>query len=496
MRLKINRLLLFLVLAPLFAPVVHPVRSHAQHVLPYDGATIFKTHVPHLSSQIGKSPEPSPQAVSGSVPTTPFRGTAYVVTATVTPTTSIPQAEEHIAVDPNNPSTLVAAVSDFALGGYNTTKYVVSVDNGTSWIERYVPSEPFFGFLATSDGFFWLANSDPTVAIDKLGNVYLANLYLDVFDNGNGLYVSVGSLSSGVNFAVETTYPVATNPSGATNVQEDKPWIAVDNSINPGTVGNVYLCWTRFVGNSDSIVFSRSLDHGVHWTAPLRISPVAQDGAVQGCQVGAGPTGEVYVAYEVFFVGGKRQHFLAKSVDGGLTFTSASAVTPVFKEATFKSTYRKNSFTSLTVSPSNGHVYMVYAAQPASTVGAEVMFIASRDGGLSFSSPTVINDVSRGQQFFPAITTDTGGVIHDSWFDTRNSSGSTALYDIYATYSEDDGATFAPNARVTSSLISAGAASFIGDYAGIVAAAGFAHPVWTSGGFNNGSLQTEILVLP
>src|SRR5439155_25100097 len=65
MRLKMNRLLLFLVLAPLFAPVVHPVRSHAQHVLPYDGATIFKTHIPHLSSQIGKSPEPSPQAISG-----------------------------------------------------------------------------------------------------------------------------------------------------------------------------------------------------------------------------------------------------------------------------------------------------------------------------------------------------------------------------------------------------------------------------------------------
>jgi len=87
-------------------------------------------------------------------------------------------------------------------------------------------------------------------------------------------------------------------------------------------------------------------------------------------------------------------------------------------------------------------------------------------------------------------------VIHVSWFDTRNSPGNTAFYDIFATYSRDSGGTFAPNARVTSTLVNAGTASFIGDYAGIAAAAGFAHPVWTSGGFNNGSLETAVLQVP
>lgn len=71
------------------------------------------------------------------------------------------------AVDPNNPATLVAAVSDFALGGYNGTKWTISRDNGASWAENYVPFDPTFGFLATSDGNFWLANSDPTVAIEQ-----------------------------------------------------------------------------------------------------------------------------------------------------------------------------------------------------------------------------------------------------------------------------------------------------------------------------------------
>ena len=478
----------------IWAAIAQPASSHAEQSLPYDRTAIFKTHVPHLNSSAGRGPEPSSQAISVG-PSTRFDGPSYTVFPTVTPTTSILEAEEHIAVDPNNANTFVATVSDFALGGFNTTKYAVSPDNGGTWTEHYVPLDPLFGFLVTGDGYLWFANSDPTVAIDKSGNVYLANLYLDVVDNGNGLYVSVASLPA-VNFTASATYPVATNPNGSTNIQEDKPWIAVDNGTNPSTVGNVYVCWSHFVGNSDSIVVSRSLDHGVTWSPPHQISTSAQNGAVQGCQVAAGPGGEVYVVYEGFFVGNRRQHFMAKSVDGGGTFTIAQAITPLFNEVTFKSTYRKNSFASLTVSPTNGNVYVVYAAQPGRTAGAEVEFIVLTSGAQSFSAPVVINDVSTGQQFMPAITTDASGVIHVSWFDTRNSPGNTAFYDIFATYSKDSGGTFAPNARVTSALVNAGTASFIGDYAGIAAAAGFAHPVWTSGGFNNGSLETAVLQVP
>jgi hypothetical protein len=44
-------------------------------------------------------------------------------------------------------------------------------------------------------------------------------------------------------------------------------------------------------------------------------------------------------------------------------------------------------------------------------------------------------------------------------------------------------------------LVNSGSASFIGDYSGIAAAGGNAHPVWTSGGFNNGQLQTAVLTV-
>jgi hypothetical protein len=427
------------------------------------------------------------------------------VGAVVAPTTTTPEAEEEMAVDPRFGVTsnhnLVATISDFALrSGFNTTKYAVSTDNGSTWSENYVPLSG--GFPATNDGgttTTWQANSDPTVAIDKAGNVFLANLYLNGSNNANGFYVSVGNLANGpsLGITISSTIPVATNLSPTTTNLEDKDWIAVDNSAGaPATGGNVYVAWTHFTATTHYVLFSRSTDHGATWSTPIQISLPAQNGAVEGSQVAVGPSGEVYVGYEVFFAGGKRQQYLAKSTDGGVSFSSAAAITPVFGELSFSSTYRKNSFPALAVSPTNGDVYVAYAAQFKGPAGAQIEFVRSTDGGATFGSPITVNDVSTGQQFFPAVAVDAQGFIHVSWFDTRNSRKTASHYDIFATYSNDNGLTFATNARVTASQINAGTAAFIGDYSGIAAAGGFAHPVWTSGGFNGGLLQTATLTLP
>ena len=465
-----------------------------------DRSAVFKTPVPHSHLPIAASPVHPQQATQTvPVPATTFGGAPYTVGPTVTPTTTKPEAEEHIAVDPLNSKLLVAAISDFSLrGGFNTTKYVVSTTNGGagSWVQRFVPRNSS-GLLVTSDGAVWQANSDPVVAIDKLGNVYLADLYIAVSNTGNatndGLYVSVGNVSTGVQFTASTTHPVLTHLS-ATSVSEDKPWIAADNSSNATTTGHVYAAWAHFTATSDMIFFSRSTNHGGSWSSPIQVSPPTQNGAVQGAQVAVGPQGQVYVTYEVFFVGNKRRQFLAKSTNGGLSFSTPVAITPLFNELTFSSSYRKNSFPALAVNPSTGFTYVLYADQPSTTLGAQVEFIRSTTaGGTTFTAPIVINGSSAGQQFFPAITADSSAVIHTSWFDTRNSTSGASRYDIFASRSLNNGGTWSPNARVTPSIINAATSSFIGDYAGIAALGGFAHPVWTNGGFNNGQLQTSTL---
>ena len=151
-------------------------------------------------------------------------------------------------------------------------------------------------------------------------------------------------------------------------------------------------------------------------------------------------------------------------------------------------------------------MYVVYPDQPAG-ISSQVEFIRSTDGGGSFSAPVVINDALTGQHFQPAVTVDDAGVIHASWYDTRNSPTDPTKLDIYATYSLDNGATFSPNAKVTlpssptTPGVDVGTAIFFGDYTGIAAAAGHAHPVWTSGGTNadgsgQGMLQTATLTIP
>ncbi len=136
---------------------------------------------------------------------------------------------------------------------------------------------------------------------------------------------------------------------------------------------------------------------------------------VQGSQVAVGRNGDVYVVYEVFYMGKLRRHFLAKSTDGGQTFTVPVAITAYFNEATFKSTYRKNNFAALAVSPFNDFVYEGYSDKPDGGVGTDVEFIQSTvSGGSSFTSPVVINDEPAGQRFFPAVAVDRSGVIHVS----------------------------------------------------------------------------------
>jgi len=463
-----------------------------------DPSSVTRTPVP----SIGPVP-----AASGSSHATPpplrkaaFGGDPYTVGSVVTPTTTGPEAEEHVAVSPTNFSALVSTISDFSrpLAGFlvNTTKLATSSDNGTTWLETFVP-EGSDGRPTTSDGLSWDANSDPVVAVDKLGNVFAANLYINFVSQSNdGFYVSKGTITN-TGLQISATNAVATNAQGSPNF-EDKEWLTVDNSSSASS-GNVYVCWTRFTPTANHIRAARSIDHGNSWEKSMQVSPASQDGAVQGCQVAVGPSGEVYVAWEVFFINGLRQHFFVKSTDGGMTFNSAKPITRLFREVIFQSGYRKNSFPALAVSLVNGNVADVFSAF-TSPGGTKVLFTQSTNGGSSFSSAITLVDVFGGVQFFPAVAFDDAGTIHASWFDTRNSgSAQAAKFDVYATFSSDNGATFAPNARVTPTSVFAGKFnSFIGDYSGIAAAGGFAHPVWNNGGFISldTHLQTATLTLP
>lgn len=260
--------------------------AQAQDQPAVNSPLIVKTIVPHISS-IAQPGRTSVAPVQGQEVLPPaFTQPPYIVAPVVVPTTTAPEAEEHVTSDPNNFLNLLAMISDFSLnGGFNTSKWAFSNNGGTTWRQSFVPRQS--GFPVTADGHGWQANSDPVVAIDKLGNAYLANLYLQIDTKGNvtndGYYVCVATLKSGPSFSKAGCHPVRTSLKAST-VLEDKPWLAVDNSSSTFS-GNVYATWTHFTATSSMIFFSRSTNHGVTWSPAIRINPASQNGAIQGSQV-------------------------------------------------------------------------------------------------------------------------------------------------------------------------------------------------------------------
>ncbi len=493
----------------------------AQAEPPLDPGAVHKTRVPLLGSSGIKPSVKNGGGGGGTSTVLPanFALTAYTVGTVVPATTTSPEAEEEIAVDPNNYQNLFAAISDFS-NFQNITKYVYSSTDGSTWVdENFLPISGT-GFLVTADGQNWSANSDPTTGIDRKGNLYLCNLYIAIdATTGNvlysGLYVGARSSLPYGQTDIHPVFPV--DLTGRT--QPDKPWMAVDNTTGAFS-GHIYVTWSEFkstrTGSTDLIDFASSANQGVTWSKAKQVSLSTQNGAVQGSQVAVGPDGTVYVVYEVFYAGNQRAQFLTKSTNGGSTFTTPVVITPKFNELNIGSLYRTDSFASIAVGST---VNVVYSDQPGATAQVEYIHSGASGAGThnGFSAPVVINDVSTGHHFFPSVAVDTkGGVIHTSWFDTRNSpSNNPEFYDVYATYTKN-GSAFATNARVTPSIIDSGSGSifgqFIGDYAGIAAAfngsVSEAHPVWTSGGFGDfpfppglgfaapGQLETAKLTVP
>jgi hypothetical protein len=473
-------------------------------------------HSEPIPGQIYGNLNISPSAAWTS-PSGSFLSSTYFVGTTVQATSTTYEAEEHIAVHSFNPGFVLAAISDFSIPRYgftgNTTKYAWSRNGGFTWNESFMELDQTANRAPiTGDGITWQRMSDPVVAIDSKNNIaYTSNLYFDVFDNANGAYVSASPIHNGnVTFTAAATHPVAVNTDPNTGFFEDKEWVTVDNSWNRRTSGRVYVAWVHYLDLAHQpfggeIHVATSKDHAATFKPAVVVSPAGQVNAVQAPQVAVDRLGRVVVSWTYCLnysydpniqfnaICLQSQIWGAVSTDGGSTFSAPVQISPTMNDldgSGFPSHYRKWSAPAMAVDPVSGSIAVVYIDQPGPNSVVEYVLCPPAFSS-ACAAPQAINDASDGQRVFPAVAVDNLGIVHVSWYDSRNASSDpySSQLDVYATFALSVHKPFHANARVTPSTIDFDSRTFIGDYTGTAARWGIARPAWT-----NGYLQSSLLL--
>lgn len=240
----------------------------------------------------------------------------------------------------------------------------------------------------------------------------------------------------------------------------DKPWIGVDRTQSVFW-GRVYLCWSEGTGSPTRIMLSYSTDRASTWSAPIT---VFSDSGTQGCQIGIDPNGKVFVAWINLGSDGAYTIKIAKSLDGGGTFSLPQTVAAVTQVSGFnfgtQQRFRLSPGSLPTMAVDDilqGTIYMAWHdGRDESTRCADIFFSKSINEGATWTVPARVNDDSllpgdsdhkRNDQFFPTMSVS-NGIITVGFYDRRRDINN-ALTDVFVAYSFDRGTTFQPNLQIT-----------------------------------------------
>jgi hypothetical protein len=403
--------------------------------------------------------------------------------------TFFPQNETPIALDPNNPNRLLAGANDYrhdlaACGIY------ASSNGGATWNDVGEGTTVPPGVVA---------GGDAATAFGPDGTAYHVCLGFTPVTNSTSTTVIFVSKSTDLQTLLPAGTVIATVSGGSdatVGYFNDKEFVAVDTRPASPHRGRIYVTWTRFKFNraDDSyiespIVLSYSDDGGATWSGPHPVSSPDLN-FNQGSVPAVGPNGEVYVVFENGNgTGFNGQAMVAKSVDGGNTFSHPVRIDAIFEIcdhfntdgrcALKNSSWRVNSFPSIAVDGASGTVYVVWGDYR--TGNADVRFSRSTDGGATWSRSTVVNsDASTADQFYPWVAVAENGVVQVEFQQRDDTPGNRLLNTFLST--SIGGINFVKQILVSSGPTDPNinfSGTFIGDYNGLAASAHAVHPIWT-----------------
>lgn len=389
------------------------------------------------------------------------------------------RSESVVRIDPTRPDRIVGAsrkCKDIAAYDF-TVATVYSTDGGRSWHD----SSP----LATPG---WTGLSDPAVAWDDSGNVFLVGAAINNPPKIDYVAIAVyKSTDGGKTWAAPTVVH--------TSSTDEKAWAAGDGG-SAAYHGRVYIAWA----DSGQLRFARTLDHGNTWIGAGAdpAGSVIGSGAFSPA-VAVGANGGVFVANAPY--AGQAIALLVSS-DGGDSFHASTP--PATGIATLEASLPPWKPNGWPVIP--GGTFRVFTIPTICVVGTTVIVAwadyregvsriycaRSTDGGATWSSAAgnalVTKPIPTGMQHFhPQLAAGPSGVIGCAFYE-YGPKPKKLLIDVVLAESHDDGASFKcrtatdrpwdPSVDAPTSLVDP-IASFIGEYFGLDADARGFHPLWT-----------------
>jgi hypothetical protein len=274
------------------------------------------------------------------------------------------QNEPSMAISSRNPLHMVAGDNDYrsvdlpsvsgetAPTGDAWLGFFTSFDGGQTWTSNLVPGYPqdtsIQGLLSPIHGLG--AGADPSVRAGTNGMFYYGGLAFNRQVGGTSkVFVATYTDDNNLEGSNSIRYLWTTQvDAGNSNLFEDKPAIAVDiprswsglcvipalplKNTQIFRAGTVYAAWTQFTGPEANgvaaIMYSHSIDCGLTWTPPQQLSATTKTN--QGAALAIDPnTGALYITWRVFASTNPTQTdaiMYVASFDGGCTFTKPALV--------------------------------------------------------------------------------------------------------------------------------------------------------------------------
>jgi hypothetical protein len=434
-----------------------------------------------------------------------------------------PQSEVSVAVDPADPSVLVAAANDLTHPGVAAWS---TRDGGRTWTRRELPLRTAPPVEEGASG------TDPSAAAGPDGTLYVG--YVLVNGDGSAASVVVAASRDG---GRSWGSPSVVTPGLQSGVYNDKDMIAVDDGQDPHR-GYVYAVWDQDepAGKtpSQAVMLAWSPPGGARWSAPVVLNAGFGSGEGMYADLAVLPDGSLYVVWddygqsdEMSVLVGRRCVWAGPRLDClrpvvvARSFINLNGPGPArgarvdCESEGLSQPGPPNlgwSCYAIPAAPARGiaadpsvcaapdgtlHVAYDTATSPGA-YNAEVMVTGSGDQGATWTTPVEVDgDLGRAYDFFPWIACDpVTGALAVSFYSTRGDpSGRLVQEDL--TWSLDGGTTWTPPAQVSrlasDEAVPSADNNDYGDYEGLALWDDVAYAGWT-GSAGAPGLQEQVFV--